>query len=132
MTVLLGVIAVFAILSLVVAASQARAIMRLAPASAELGAFMVLGWWKFGKLEAKAGPAAAANLQIYKRATIAFLVFILLGVMLSGWAVSQRPAASDTAAVTGAVAGRVVSVSLIAFNTDLRRVAMPGATLLES
>jgi hypothetical protein len=132
MTALLGVISVFALMSLVAAVLQAAAIIRLAPPSEQLGSFMLLGWWKFGKLEAKAGPAAAANLQIYKRATIAFLVFILLGVMLSGWAVSQRPAPAGAAAAAGSLIDpRPASVDL-AFNTDLRRVAMPGATPLES
>ena len=80
MNVLLGVIALFAILSLVAAAVQAAAMVRLAPAGERLGAFMLLGWWKFGQLEQKAGPAAAEHLAIYKRAAIAFITFIVLGV----------------------------------------------------
>lgn len=87
MSILLGVIALFAILSLIVAAVQAVAIVRLAPAGERLGSYMLLGWWKFGQLERKAGPAAAPHLNIYKRATIAFLVFIVLGVVLSGIAI---------------------------------------------
>ena len=133
MTVLLGVIAVFAILSLVVAITQARAVIRLAPASAEIGPFMVLGWWKFAKLDAKAGPAAATNLQIYKRATIAFVVLVLLGVMLSGWMVSQSGGDQPVASLDGVILMPLADANKIAFNTDLRRVAsMPGATLLES
>lgn len=111
MSVLLGVIVLFAVLTLVVAVMQAVAIVRLAPASENLAGFMPLGWWKFGQLGQKAGPAAAQPLNIYKRAVIAFLVFLLLGLVLSGWTVNQAGGSIDTA-----------------FNSDLRRVAtMPGA-----
>jgi protein-S-isoprenylcysteine O-methyltransferase Ste14 len=129
MNVLLGVIALFAILSLVAAAIQAAAMVRLAPAGEKLGSFMFLGWWKFGQLEAKAGPAAAQNLNIYKRAVIAFLVFVVLGITLSGWAINQRPAATTVSLINDP---RVIPADF-AFNIDLRRVAtMPGAPILES
>lgn len=117
MSVLLGVILLFAALTLVVAVMQAVAIVRLAPASESLAGFMPLGWFKFRQLEQKAGPAAAQPLNIYKRAVVAFLVFLVLGLVLSAWTVNRTPAQSaDTA-----------------FNSDLSRVAtMPGALILES
>ena len=131
MSMLLGVIAGFALLSLVVAVMQAVKMVQLAPAREELGSFMVLGWWKFARLEAKAGPAAAQHVEIYRRAAIAFLVFIVLGVMLSGWAVNQSrvPQTGTTSELINDP--RVIPAEL-AFNTDLRRVAMPGAPLVES
>jgi hypothetical protein len=126
MSVLLAVILLFAVLSLVVAAMQAAAMVRLAPASERLGSFMPLGWWKFRQLEGKAGPAAAEPLNIYKRAVIAFLVFLLLGVVLSGWSLNQRPA-PGTASISRAFAND------FAFVSPFRRVAlMPGAPVLES
>ncbi len=131
MSMLLGVIAGFAVLSLIVAILEARRMIRLAPAQAGLGAFMVLGWWKFGQLEAKAGPAAAVPFGVYKRAAIAFLVFIVLGVMLSGWVVNQRPEPVGTA-TSGLINDPRVIPAETAFNTDLRRVAVPGAPLVES
>ena len=117
MSVLLGVILLFAVLTLVVAVMQAVAIIRLAPPSAQLAGFMPLGWFKFRELELRAGPDAAQPLNIYKRAVIAFLVFLALGLVLSGWTVSRSNGSTDTA-----------------FNPDLRRVAtMPGALeILES
>jgi hypothetical protein len=117
MSVLLGVILLFAVLALVMAVTQAVKIVRVAPAGEQLAGFMPLGWWKFRQLALKAGPAAAEPLNIYKRAVIAFVVFLLLGLVLSGWTVSQGNGSADTA-----------------FNTDLRRVApMPGAPkILES
>ena len=117
MSVLLGVILLFAVLTLVVAVMQAVAIVRLAPASENLAGFMPLGWFKFRQLEQKAGPAAAQPLNIYKRAVIAFIVFLALGLVLSAWTVNRGPAQTADSG----------------FNTDLRRVAtMPGAPVLES
>jgi hypothetical protein len=134
MSILLGVIALFAILSLVVAAIQAVAIVRLAPAGERLGSYMLLGWWKFGQLEQKAGPAAAEHIAIYKRAAVAFIVFIVLGVALSGWAINQRPAPASASAEPPLINDPRVIPAQFALNTDLRRVApMPGAPkMLES
>jgi hypothetical protein len=133
MSVLLGVITLFAIFTLVVAVMQAVAIVRVAPASEKLGSFMPLGWWKFRQLEAKAGPAAAQPLNIYKRAVIAFIVFVLLGLILSSWAVNQTPAPQSTSAELFLINDPRVIPAEFAFNTDNRRVAtMPGALLLES
>ena len=133
MSVLLAVILLFAALALALAVSQALAIVRAAPAGANLAGFMPLGWWKFRQLESRAGPAAAAPLNIYKRAVIAFLVFLVLGLMLSGWTVSQAPA-TDSAALPGPINDPRVIPADYALNTDPRRVAtMPGAKeLLES
>ncbi len=134
MSILLGVIALFAILSLSVAAMQAVAIVRLAPPSERLGSYMLLGWWKFGQLEQKAGPAAAEHLAIYKRAAIAFIVFIVLGVALSGWVVNQTPAPTSASAEPRLINDPRVLPAEFALNTELRRVAtMPGAPkILES
>ena len=128
MSVLLGVISLFAVLSLAVAVVQGLALVRLAPAGERLGSFMPLGWWKFRQLATKAGPAAAEPLNIYKRAVIAFLVFLVLGVILSGWTVNQR-----TAPVTAAMAPTLTDTVDFAFSSDFRRVAvMPGAPILRS
>jgi len=134
MSILLGVIALFAILSLIVTVIQAVAIIRLAPASERLGSYMLLGWWKFGQIEQKAGPAAAAHLNIYKRAAIAFLVFVVLGVTLSGWTINQAPAPTSATAKPGLINDPRILSAKFAFNTDLRRAAtMPGALkILES
>ena len=131
MSMLLGVIAVFAVLSLVVAVMQAVRIMRLAPASEALASFMVLGWWKFSQLQAKAGPAAAPLVDIYKRAAIAFLVLVVLGALLSGWAVNRAPAPAG-ATTSGMISGPAIKPANFADNSDLRRVAMPGVPLVES
>ena len=127
MSVLLGVIVVFALLTLGLAVRQGLTIVRLAPPSAQLGSFMPLGWWKFDKLDAMAGPAAAAHLPIYKRAVIAFLVFLVLGLVLSGWAASR----TSSAAATASIEGRLPSTPY-ALASDLRRAAPQPGPILES
>jgi hypothetical protein len=88
-SVLLGVIALFAILALALAIWEAVAIVKLSPKGSTLRSSFWLGWWKFGQIEAQAGPDATQHLAIYKRATIAFVVFIVLGLILSGWSVNN-------------------------------------------
>ena len=133
MSVLLGVITLFTVLALVVAVMQAVAIVRVAPTSEKLGSFMPLGWWKFRQIEAKAGPAAAEPLNIYKRAVIAFVVFLVLGLILSGWAVNRTPPAASAAVDPSPVNEPGVIPVEFAFNAELSRVAMmPGAPVLES
>src|SRR5215217_604577 len=132
MTILVGVIGLFAILSWVVAVIQALQIVRLAPKGERLGSYFALGWWKFDKIEAMAGPASVPHLQIYKRAVAAFLVFVVLGVVLSGWMASQIPQAPATATSELLDDPRIIPAEF-AFNADLRRAAaVPGAITLES
>lgn len=133
MSILLGVIVLFAVLSLIVAVMQAVAFMRVAPAGARLGAFMPLGWWKFRQLRAKAGPAAAQPLNVYMRAVIAFLIFIALGLIVSGWTLVQAPGAAMAATKPRPINDWRVIPAEFAQKTDNRRVAnMPGALILES
>jgi len=133
MSILFGVIGVFAVLSWVVAVIQAIQIVSLAPKGERLASYFALGWWKFGQIQAKAGPAAAPHIRIYQRAVGAFLVFVILGVVLSGWMINaNRPAASAEAPAQLLNDPRAVSVDF-AFNTESSRVAkMPGAPVLES
>jgi hypothetical protein len=133
MSVLLGVITLFTVLALVVAVMQALAIVRVAPASEKLASFMPLGWWKFRQIEAKAGPAAAEPLNIYKRAVIAFVVFLVLGLILSGWAANQASAPESASVEPQLINDPWVVPTEFAVNTELSRVAMmPGAPVLES
>ena len=130
MIILAGVLGLFAVLSWIIAVIQAIRIVQLAPKGERLGSYFALGWWKFDQIQAKAGPASIPVLQTYKRAVIAFLVFVILGVVLSGWMATQepRPVATTTSLINDP---RVIPADF-AFNTEFRRVAMPGATILES
>ncbi len=133
MTVLLGVVLLFALLSLFVAVVQALAAVRLAPAGEQLGSFFPLGWWKFSQLEAKGGPAARERLSIYKRAVIAFVVFVVLGLILSGWAVNGTPPPASSARLEPLINDWRVIPTRTADLTTFRRVApVPGAPILES
>ena len=103
MGILLGVVALFAALTLLVAVVQARAMVRVA-AQPDLASFFPLGWWKFGALEARSGARAASHLRIYKRAVIAFVVFVVLGLVLSGWAANNRAVPAGVAALSFSLA----------------------------
>ena len=103
MSIVLGVIAVFAVLTLVVAVVQARAMVRLA-AQPGLASFFPLGWWKFSALEARSGARAAAHVQVYKRSVVAFIVFVVLGLVLSGWAANSRAVSAGVAALSFSLA----------------------------
>ena len=133
MSILFGVIGAFAVLSWLVAVIQAVQIVSLAPKGERLGSYFALGWWKFGQIAAKAGPASVPHIQIYRRAVIAFLAFVIFGLLLSGWAVNQQPREATTT-TSGQINDPRVIPADFAFNIDPRRVAtMPGAPkILES
>ena len=130
MSILLGVILLFAVLALVLAVMQAMAMVRAAPVSENLAGFMPLGWWKFRQLEQKAGPAAAQPLNIYKRAVIGFVTFVLLGLILSGWTINQTPAPASASAEPRLINDPRVIPAQFAFNTDNRRVAPDARRLI--
>ena len=132
MSILLGVILLFALLSGGLAAGQAIAISRMATVSGPKMKDWLFGWWRFERISGWAGLSGEVQAAIYKRAVIACLAFIILGMLLSGWVVSQRGAAS--VATTAALSNdwRAPPADF-AEQFELRRVApMPGATILES
>jgi hypothetical protein len=125
MSILLGVVLLFAALCAAVAAVQAVAINRVAPAGPWRG--WLLGWWRFGEITQRAGHSAAAQAGIYKRAVIACVVFVVFGLLLSGWAANQRAVATASLNAFDPVFDTAGLVP------NLRPVApMPGATSLES
>lgn len=97
MTILAGVIAVLALLTLAIAVREARAVVRLSPRGQGLGSFFLLGWWKFKAIEAKAGAEAKPHLAIYQRCVIVFVVLVLIGVVLGGLSARTAPAAATVA-----------------------------------
>ena len=130
MTTLLGVVLLFAFLSAAVAALQAAAIGRLAPDGQWRG--WLFGWWRFAEVEQRAGLAGEAQAAIYKRAVIATVAFVILGLVLSGWVVNQRP---DGAAQIERKTFNGWRIDTAAFNpnSSIRpMVTMPGAILVES
>ena len=133
MSILLGVIMLFALLSGLLAAGQAVAISRIAPASGFGWREWLFGWWRFERIAAHAGLTGEVQAAIYKRAVIACLVFIILGLILSGWVVNQRPVVENGNAAAAPLNDWRVLPARLAENFEIRRVAtMPGATVLES
>ena len=132
MTILFGVTGAFAVTAWIVAVIQAIQIVRLAPKGEKLASYFALGWWKFRQIEAKAGPASVPHLVIYQRAVVAFIVFVVLGLVLSGWAISQTPAPAASAQTAPITDWRVIPAQY-ADIVDIRRVAtMPGVFFVES
>ena len=131
MAILLGVIALFAILSAAVAVGQAVAISKLSPAGKWQD--WTFGWWRFDAITKRAGLSGEEQAAIYKRAVIACLAFLIAGLLLSGWASSQRNnATTSTASLHKLTDWRALPARFAETNL-LRRVAtMPGATILES
>ena len=130
MTILLGVVLLFAVLSAALAALQAAAISRLAPADQWRG--WLFGWWRFAEVEQRAGLAGEAQAAIYKRAVIAAVAFVILGLVLSGWTVNQRPAGATATAPKTSNGWRIDTAALNP-NSSIRPLAsMPGAILVES
>jgi len=130
MSILLGVVLLFAVLCAAIAAAQAVAISRVAPRTEWRG--WLLGWWRFGEISQRAGLSASAQAGIYKRSVIACVVFVIFGLVLSGWAINQRN--ETTAALDQQIPfGLRTDAARLTDNPHLRPVApMPGALSLES
>lgn len=130
MTILLGVVLLFAALSAALATVQAAAISRLAPVGAWRG--WLFGWWRFAEVEQRAGLAGEVQAGIYKRAVIATVAFVLLGLILSGWMVNQRPNGAVSVAPKF-LNGWWIDTAFAKPNSSIRPLAsMPGAILVES
>jgi hypothetical protein len=97
MTILAGVVAVLALLTLAVAVREAMSVIRLSPKGQGLGNFMLLGWWKFKAIEAKSGPEARPHLAIYQRSVVVFVLLVIVGVVLGGFSARNTPAAATVA-----------------------------------
>lgn len=133
MNILLGVITLFALLSGILAVMQAFAISRMAPASDRSWPGWLFGWWRFERVSARAGLSGEVQAGMYKRAVIACIAFVVLGLILSGWAVSERKSEMTAADLTPAKGARIPAASRIAEMSMLRLEAFtPGATMLES
>lgn len=75
--VVIGVLALAAVGAWAVAVLSALSIVGLAPKGRKLSAYFALGRWRFGEVEAIAGPAAAPHIARYKKAFMAFFACIL-------------------------------------------------------
>ncbi|MCW5722781.1 MAG: hypothetical protein KIS86_16720 [Devosia sp.] len=130
---LLAAVTLFALLSGAVAAGQAVAITRQAAVDGPTWRDWLFGWWRFDAIAARAGLAGEEQAAAYKRSVIACVVFVVLGLILSGWVVNQRPAASPAAVSIAPNHDWRVLPARFAEHFELRRVApMPGVTMLES
>jgi hypothetical protein len=135
MQILAGIVALFAILSLALAIREAIAIVRLSPANTGLRHDFLLSWWKFGELEARIGPDARPHLAIYKRSAIAFVVFVVVGLVLGGISSNMASRAATMAERDAPINGPSVIPAQFAFQIPLpvpHAAAMPMTVRQES
>ena len=76
------VLALAAVAAWLVAAVSALSIVGLAPRGQKFKAYLALGWWRFARVEAIAGPAAAPHIAHYRKAFLAFFACIILAVAI--------------------------------------------------
>jgi hypothetical protein len=132
MGILLAVVLLFALLSGLLAAGQAVAITRLAPTGSQDWREWLFGWWRFDRITRRAGLSGEEQAAIYKRAVIACVIFVIIGLILSGLVANQRPAAPETTGAAPINDWRVLPAHHLEAN-EIRRVAsVPGKTILES
>ncbi len=75
-TTLITALAFAALAAWVIAVTAALSIIGLAPKGQKLKAYFALGWWRFARVEAIAGPAAAPYIARYRQAFLAFFACI--------------------------------------------------------
>jgi hypothetical protein len=93
----------------------------------------VFGWWRFDRIASWAGLSGEVQAAIYKRAVIGCLVFVILGLILSGWVANRQAPVEINASSAPINDWRVLPAAQFAEQFELRRVApMPGTTILES
>lgn len=132
MAFLLAAVSLFALLSGGIAAGQAVALTRQAATGGPTWRDWAFGWWRFDAIAARAGLAGEEQVAIYKRSVIACVVFVVLGLILSGWVTNQQTPVSAAVSAAPINDWRVLPARL-AEHFELRRVApMPGVTMLES
>ena len=136
MTILLGVIGLFAVLCWIIAVVQAVTIVRLSAAEHRSWTDWILGWWKFDAVRKMAGAGGSTHAMIYQRAMIAFVLFVVLGIIVGSVSASMSERAAENAAQIGPINDPRVIPAQFAFNSDLtdfrRAATMPGALTLES
>jgi hypothetical protein len=83
LAVVIAILGLGAAASWVVAAMSALSIIGLAPKGQKMSAYFALGWWRFAKVEAIAGPAAAPHIGRYRKAFLVFFACILLAIVIT-------------------------------------------------
>jgi hypothetical protein len=78
-----GIAGTVAVGAWIVALASALQIVRLAPAGQRLSVWFTLGWWRFDKIRAIAGPAANPLIRRYVWAFATFFVAVVFIIVIS-------------------------------------------------
>jgi hypothetical protein len=93
MTAVVSVIASLAAAAWLVVVVSALSLVGMAPPGGRFDTLMDLGWWRFGAIEARIGPAAQAHIWRYRMAFMAFFLIVLI-VAVAAVLLSPNSAAS--------------------------------------
>ena len=134
MSILAGVVAVLAVLTLAVAIREAMTIVRLSPKGSGLRNSFLLGWWNFGAISAQAGAEAKPHLAIYQRSVIVFIALVLIGLVLGGLSARTPPTAATVAEQSAPINDPRVIPAQFAYLVPFpaSQAAMPQAARQES
>ncbi len=93
MTAIVTVLFLLAAGAWLVAVVSALSLVGMAPSGGRFDTLMDLGWWRFGAIEARIGPAAQTHLSRYRMAFMAFFLIVLV-VAVAAILLSPNSAAS--------------------------------------
>ena len=84
LSILIGILGLFAVVAWVVAVMSAIQIVRLAPAGEKLRTYGRLGWWKFDAIRQQIGAAVDLPIRSYQRSFVAFFICVLASIVIGG------------------------------------------------
>ena len=81
-----------AAVSWLVAVLAAIRLVGTSPSGTGFATIFDLGMWRFGRIEARAGHAARVQIDRYRKAFMAFFLFVLAGMAAGVFAIQQNTA----------------------------------------
>jgi hypothetical protein len=84
LSIVIGILGLFAVVAWVVAVMSAIQIVRMAPAGEKLRTYGRLGWWKFDVIRQQIGDAVDLPIRSYQRAFVAFFICVLASIVIGG------------------------------------------------
>ncbi|MEO7222258.1 MAG: hypothetical protein ABIY37_07275 [Devosia sp.] len=80
--IILAVIATLGLFAWIIVAISVVQILILAPKGQKLAVYGKLGWWNMTDIRTIVGPAADPHIRAMKRAGVAFIVCVVIGIGL--------------------------------------------------
>ncbi len=80
--IILAVVAMLGVFAWIIVAISVVQLLRLAPKGQRVRVYGKLGWWNMADIRAIVGPAADPHIRAMKRAGIAFVACVVIGIGL--------------------------------------------------